>query len=68
MDEPDNTGKEELSVRVQGAEVFRLYRILKERELELERPLIQLLDRIESLLYTRLSIDDIEKLQSFQKK
>jgi hypothetical protein len=45
-----------------ASEIIPLYRTLRDRSDSLEAPLLGLLDRIERLLYERLSIEEIEAI------
>jgi hypothetical protein len=55
-------------VTVDGRDLIGLYLFLKNREPELDIRLRSLLDRIERILFTRLSIDDFENLEEKYKK
>ncbi len=55
-------------VTVDGRDLIGLYLFLKNREPELDTRLRSLLDRIERILFTRLSIDDFENLEEKYKK
>ena len=55
-------------VTVDGRDLIGLYLFLKNREPELDMRLRSLLDRIERILFTRLSIDDFENLEEKYKK
>jgi hypothetical protein len=50
-------------VTVEGRELIGLYLFLKDREPELDMRLRSLVDRLEQVLFTRLSIDDFENLE-----
>ena len=48
---------------LKGQEVLGVYLLLKEREQELEEPMLQLLDRLERALYQELTIDEFENIR-----
>lgn len=50
-------------VTIDGRDLIGLYLFLKNREPELDMRLRSLLDRMERILFTRLSIDDFENLE-----
>lgn len=49
-------------ITIHDTEITALYVFLRRREDELERELIPLLQRLENLLYQKLSIEELEKL------
>ena len=44
-------------------EVLGIYLLLKERERELDEPMLKLLDRLERVLYRELTIDEFENIR-----
>ncbi len=51
-----------LSVRMNGREVTALYLLLRREEDRLDEELLSLLGRIEEMLFSRLSIDEMERI------
>jgi hypothetical protein len=53
---------------LKGREILAVYLTLKEREAELDETLLQLLDRLERILYQDLTIDEFENIRELYKK
>ena len=53
---------------LKGREILAVYLSLKDREAELDETLLQLLDRLERILYQDLTIDEFENIHELYKK
>ena len=53
---------------LKGREILAVYLSLKDREAELDDTLLQLLDRLERILYQDLTIDEFENIHELYKK
>ena len=51
-----------LSIRMNGRELMALYLLLRREEDRLDEELLFLLGRIEEMLFSRLSIDEMERI------
>ena len=53
---------------LKGREILGLFILLKDREGELDAPILQLLDRLERTLYQELTIDEFENIRALYER
>lgn len=59
---PARSGGLDSAVRMSGREIMSLYLLLRGEEDQLDEALLSLLGRIEEMLFSRLSIDEMERI------
>ena len=57
-----------MSFPLQGSEALGVYFMLKDKESELDKTLLQLLDRLERALYQELTIEEFENIRNLYDK